>query len=121
MELRPHTRNIGGPNEKATLERTINPKMMGGESILMESEEEEEEVDIRDVCPYPNHADDPDPIPKNSSKAKVVTHKVQMKEYSQSMYNVYAKSKMRGEMLWQDFITAFRPHTIRSWPRPVVF
>ena len=102
------------------MEKGINAKMIGGEKTNEENGIDEDDTHPQDNIPYPNHSDDPNPIRKNSTKAQITAHKTQLKEYTQTIFAAYQKSKMRGEVLWQDFITAFRPHTIRNWPRATV-
>lgn len=36
------------------------------------------------------------------------------------MFSAYQKIRSLGEYFWQDFITAFRPHTIRSYAKPAL-
>ena len=95
---------------------TIKDKIPTPESTSSNDEEPE----VRDIFPYPNYSDDPDPLPQNASKEKEAAYKAELAEYSSELFTAYQKSKMRGEILWNDFITAFRPHTLRTWPRSVI-
>lgn len=37
------------------------------------------------------------------------------------MFETYKRTEeMRDELLWQEFVTAFRPHTIRSRNHPMI-
>lgn len=69
---------------------------------------------------YPNHSDDPEPPPSNSTKTTIQAYHKELKEYTTSVYQAYNRSKMRGETLWCDFITTFRPVKLRSWPKPTL-
>lgn len=71
----------------------------------------------RGSAPCPNHADDPDPPSAGSSRSDRIAHAKELKEYSEAMFGAYSSTSLRGEILWSDFITAFRPHTIMSWSR----
>lgn len=71
----------------------------------------------RDSRPYPNYADDPDPLPDESPKAKQVAHAKLLREYSHELYVTYKRTHMKGEKLWRSFITSFRPHTVKTWTR----
>lgn len=72
----------------------------------------------REDLPYPNHSDDPDPIPDEASKKYQTAHAMVLREYTALMHTAYARTKLRGENLWIDLIKSLRPHTI-SWTRPV--
>lgn len=74
----------------------------------------------RNSAKYPNYADDPDPLPDNATKAAKTARAKETREYSQSMFAMYSRTKMRGKSMWLDFITAFRPHTIRTWNRAFI-
>lgn len=74
----------------------------------------------RELEPYPNHSDDPDTIDDKACKKDKVTHQNDLREYSHSMLSSYGRTKIRGELMWSEFITAFRPHTIRSWTRQMI-
>lgn len=44
-----------------------------------------------------------------------------MRDYSTEIFAVYKRTEyMREEVLWKDFITAFRPHTLRVWTPPML-
>lgn len=74
----------------------------------------------RENTPYPNFATDPQPITGDVSKATWQSHQRSLQTYSEKMFASYQKTKLRGEYFWTEFITSFRPHTIKSWPRPVL-
>lgn len=68
---------------------------------------------------YPNYADDPDHLQLPETKGENTAHVKILREYTASMLAAYHRTKMRGDVFWQDFITNFRPHTVLSWSRPI--
>lgn len=80
-----------------------------------------ERDDERATKPYSYPADDPDPLTPPIGKKEFNEHIKNLREYSNAMLSAYQRTKsMKDEVLWQDFITAFRPHTIRTWTRPML-
>lgn len=61
----------------------------------------------RDSQPYPNYAEDHDPMPTGTPKENEQAIKSKLKQYSQGIFSAYKRSKVRGELLWSAFITAF--------------
>lgn len=70
--------------------------------------------------PYPYEADDPDAIPDTASKRERSEQTKNLRKYSQAMFSAYQRISTRRELFWYDFVKAFRPHTIRSWYRPIM-
>lgn len=40
-----------------------------------------------------------------------------LREYSHDLYLTYKRTHLKGEYLWENFITALGPHAIKSWTR----
>ena len=126
----PSLRNGAGKSKGATAsssgqqQEQTEPKTPHTTPESIPKKPSENELNVKEFVdesvPYPNYADDPDPLPMNSTKTAQTAKLKEMKEYTQGILAAYQKTKMRGEILWKDFITAFRPHTIRSWPRTTV-
>lgn len=72
---------------------------------------------ILESKPYPNFEEDTDPLPLEANKDRQTAHLVKLREYSQDLYITYERIYLRGEVLWENFITPFRPHTIRRWTK----
>lgn len=70
---------------------------------------------INDEDNFPNHSDDPQPPAHHASKAIVAAYQAEVIKYTQSDFSAYYRSKMGGEFLWQNFITAFIPRAIKCW------
>lgn len=77
-------------------------------------------TDPRKTGPYHNHADDSVPIKKMEIKKDIVQHSRTLREYPQGMQSAYLRNKLRVEVLWSDFITAFRPYTMISATGPML-
>lgn len=73
-----------------------------------------------ECTPYLNLHDDPDPLPDTSSATEKEKHRDVLRNYGTEMLEAYKDTEMRGEVLWIDYLTAFRPHTIKSWTRPML-
>ena len=41
-------------------------------------------------------------------------------EYTDDMFKTFEKIGLKVEQLWLDFITAFRPQTIKLWRRSTI-
>lgn len=63
---------------------------------------------------YRIHSDDLAPPLPNTRKHTVQAYHKQLKDYTVTVYQSYAPTKMRGETLWCHVITRFRPATIRT-------
>lgn len=61
---------------------------------------------------YPNHTDDPDPLPDTVRKTEKTTHAKLLNDYTSAILPAYYLRSMRGEMSWWDVITASRLHAI---------
>lgn len=66
---------------------------------------------------YVQLANDPDPIAKGASAAEKREHVRAIRRYSDETLAALVRNDVKGESLWLDFMTAFRPHTIRTWGR----
>ena len=64
---------------------------------------------------YPNIANDPDPLTVGATESEKEEHIKSTEQYSQEVFDVFTTTKLEGESLWLDFVTAFRPHTIKTW------
>lgn len=114
--LRPSATNNPIEKDRAIETAFINDGIGGlsGNSWTKGTTTEDRE---RERKPYPNYCDDPDPIEPSASKKDHQTHVKVLRDYSSKLYEAYNKSSMRTENLWIEFITSFRPHTIRSWSK----
>lgn len=74
----------------------------------------------RELEIFPNYADDPEPLDPTAPKKEHINHLKTLRDYSSEMFTAFSKTSMRGEHLWTDFISSFRPHTIRSWTKPML-
>lgn len=114
------------PNSKCTLPNT-------SQAHLDEMEVEDTHAEVlspenssntieegRNEAPYPNHANDPDQIPKTLNEKDAAAHSKYFREYSQGILSAYARTTILGAIFWQESITSFRPHTIRHWKRPMI-
>ena len=83
---------------------------------------------VRDIAPdieqitvssnppdYPNTYYDPDPLPASASDAQLSTYSKRLHEMGVSTLETYKELELTGEELWIEFISVFRPHTIKSW------
>lgn len=86
-----------------------------------QNQEEEASSSGCDNIPYPNDASESDPINENASQTDKDNHVQRLRQYSLEMYQAYQRMEMRGEVMWFDFITAFRPHKIHTWSRPEMY
>lgn len=77
-------------------------------------------VTERDKFPYPNHADDPEPLQGVVPKERLrYTPKILERVHTSDVIGVWTDQVERSRVIWQDFITAFRPHNIRIRYRPM--
>ena len=67
---------------------------------------------------YPNIADDPDPIDDDASIEERKEYAEKLKDYADDILAALRNTAIQGESLWLDFITSFRPHTIKTWEKP---
>lgn len=74
----------------------------------------------RGVQPYPNHGDEPDPLDKVSNEIYQTLHVTYSREYWQALFGAYVRTKTRGDIMWFNFVTEFRPPTIQSWSTPMM-
>lgn len=72
----------------------------------------------REIVEFPNHSDDPDPLDPPAAKREHQTHLKVPRHYSKDMFTWHARTAMRGELFWNDFLSSSRPHIIRSWTNP---
>lgn len=75
---------------------------------------------VRDTFPYPNHGEYSDPISPAVPNKDHAQHFKALREYSKSLLGAYICTKMKGKQLWDYLITAFHPHIIRVWSRPIL-
>ena len=64
---------------------------------------------------YPNIYNDHDPLPEKASKEVIEAYNKKADTYMRGVFEILTSTNVRGESLWLDFITAFRPHTIKAW------
>lgn len=69
---------------------------------------------------YPNASDDPKPPAQSCTPEERADKLAELRSYSDDMFKAYQSTDLTGEDLWSDFLTAFRPYTIRNWSRPQV-
>ena len=67
------------------------------------------------VDEYPNSYYDPDPLPNTSSETQKSEYLAQIHKMGQDTLETYKELELKGEDLWIEFITVFRPHTIKLW------
>lgn len=73
------------------------------------------EADDTQRTPYPNVFDDPDPPKANETEEKTEDAYIISRNYGGEMLEEYRDTKLHGETLWEDLLTAFRTHTIKAW------
>ena len=64
--------------------------------------------------------DDPIPPLGTASDIQKQSYITAVKEYAREMLDTYHLTKMKGERLWLNVRTSFRPSSIRLWSRPVI-
>lgn len=75
---------------------------------------QDENSEEPDTTPYSNSADDPDPLPETATEEEMKERAIQLREYGLELLETYKRSKWMGKEMWIEFITSFRPHTIRT-------
>lgn len=68
--------------------------------------------------PYSHH--DLDPLPASASDAQKKAHDVKLTNMGIKTLEVYKEIELTGEDLWIEFISTFRPHSIKAWDHGLV-
>lgn len=126
-ELRPATSTQGATSEASNQIRLAPSSSTGSQSTkipqnarTMETETEGEIPALEEQTAYPNHHDDPNPAPETATALEKEDKKKALREYGFEMLEAYKETCMIGQAQWLDFITAFGPHSVRSWTRPML-
>lgn len=64
---------------------------------------------------YPNSHYDPDPISRDATALEINKYKEDIHELGVKMLETYSDLGFTGEELWEEFISVFRPCTIKNW------
>lgn len=91
--------------------------------IISPSQDETPVSDVEDVEPtqetsYPNIWYVPDPISPKASEEELKTNKIGLHTMAQEFMEVYKHIEIKGENIWTEFISSFRPQTIIRWKLP---
>lgn len=82
-------------------------------------EREADAYRARTPCPF--LVDDPKPSPASIGKKEFREHIQKLRDYTNGMLAAYQRTQtIRKRILWEDFVSAFRPYTIRAWTRPML-
>lgn len=66
-------------------------------------------------------AGDPDPSYRGINKSYYAIQINNLRYYSTVMMAAYRRTEtVTGAYIWPDFISAFLPHTLRAWNRPMI-
>lgn len=65
--------------------------------------------------PYPNTWYDPDPLPATATEARKKQYTKDANTLGSDTLDALKEMNLRGEDLWEEFISVFRPHTIKLW------
>lgn len=116
---------ITPPSPRPTMRQRINSTDKGYEiatddpTNINTSREPTTQEQFRRPAMYHDVGDDSDPLQLPANKYKKAAQAKLLREYAVSILPEYHLTKLRREMFWQDFITAFRPHTMRVWTHPI--
>lgn len=69
---------------------------------------------------YPNTCEDLEPPPPGCTETEQLQYTQLLTDYTNDMLQSYRESGIHCAELWSDFLTAFRPDSIRSWTRAQV-
>lgn len=105
----------GTPSAKETSTSILIDELFSSPLYWKDNASIEGSDDEGDV--YPNVSDDPSPIDEDSTAEQKGAHTEEIRKYTNSILRTYINLGLEGEELWQDFITAFRPQTIKLWDR----
>ena len=64
---------------------------------------------------YPNSYYDPDPVSSDASELVKESYYEAIHKLGVEMLETYIDLKLTGEELWEEFISVFRPGTIKNW------
>ena len=64
---------------------------------------------------YPNFSYDPDPLPKSATEAQKEAYLCRINTMGEETLATYTEIRLEGEELWIEFISVFRPHSIKLW------
>lgn len=70
---------------------------------------------------YSNAYGDPNPVPPDISQEDFEVHKKSLISFGDEMYKAFVGVNKEGELLWMDFISTFRPHSIEAWPKVLTY
>lgn len=79
------------------------------------------ELPTQPQTPYQNVFDDHYPPKEGTTVAQIEEKERMLRPYGWEMLNAYIETQIKGESLWQYFVTsAFIPHIIKSRGRPMI-
>lgn len=95
----------------------LAPSPTSTDSNIRTPTEGETQVDNQDTTEYPNAHDDPDPPNFDATQEEKEARNKMIRDYGEEMLAAYRETSFEGRDLWEDFLTAFRPHSIKTWNR----